>query len=105
MCSEHIRTRRNSGQRTVIAVTFHHPYMAACSATKHAFEGYSESVDHKVRDLNVRVPLVESGGTRTSFDDNTTAPDVPLAVYSRQQSLANQVVAERANGGDDPLPP
>lgn len=78
------------------------PFMAAYTATKHAVEGYSESVDHEVRDHNIRVLLVEPGGTRTGFDDNTTAPDTPLAVYTRQRSLANQVVAEQVNGGDDP---
>jgi NAD(P)-dependent dehydrogenase (short-subunit alcohol dehydrogenase family) len=78
------------------------PFMAAYTATKHAVEGYSESVDHEVRDHNIRVLLVEPGGTRTGFDDNTTAPDNPLAVYTRQRSLANQVVAEQVNGGDDP---
>ncbi|PQP53162.1 SDR family NAD(P)-dependent oxidoreductase, partial [Mycolicibacterium austroafricanum] len=78
------------------------PFMAAYSATKHAVEGYSESVDHEVRDHNIRVLLVEPGGTRTGFDDNTTAPDTPLAVYTRKRNLANQVVAEQVNGGDDP---
>lgn len=78
------------------------PYMAAYSATKHAVEGYSESVDHEVRDQNIRVLLVEPGGTRTGFDDNTTAPDTPLAVYTKQRDLANQVVAQQVNGGDDP---
>lgn len=78
------------------------PYMAAYSATKHAVEGYSESVDHEVRGHNIRVLLVEPGGTRTGFDDNTTAPDHPLDAYARQRNLANQVVAEQVNGGDDP---
>lgn len=78
------------------------PYMAAYSATKHAVEGYSESIDHEVRDHNIRVLLVEPGGTRTGFDDNTPAPDTPLAVYTTQRRLANQVVAEQVNGGDDP---
>jgi short-subunit dehydrogenase len=50
------------------------PYMAAYSATKYAVEGYSESVDHEVREHNIRVLLVEPGGTRTGFDDNTAAP-------------------------------
>lgn len=78
------------------------PFMAGYSATKHAVEGYSESVDHEVRGHNIRVLLVEPGGTRTGFDDNTTAPDMPLEAYARQRSLANQVVADQVNGGDDP---
>ena len=79
------------------------PYMAAYSATKFAVEGYSESVDHEVREHNIRVLLVEPGGTRTSFDDNTAKPDNALAAYERQRERSNQAVAEQVNNGDDPL--
>jgi NAD(P)-dependent dehydrogenase (short-subunit alcohol dehydrogenase family) len=78
------------------------PFMAAYSATKHAIEGYSESVDHEVREHGIRVLLVEPGGTRTGFDDNTTPPDSPLEVYARQRHTTSQVVAEEVNSGDDP---
>ncbi|WP_102142030.1 oxidoreductase [Mycobacterium hubeiense] len=78
------------------------PFMAAYSATKHAVEGYSESVDHEVREYGIRVLLVEPGGTRTGFDDNTTPPDNPLEIYARQRDATNQVVAEQVNMGDDP---
>jgi len=78
------------------------PFMAAYSATKYAVEGYSESVDHEVREHDIRVLLVEPGGTRTGFDDNTTPPDRPLDVYARQRSLTTGVVAEQVNGGADP---
>lgn len=78
------------------------PYMAAYSATKHAVEGYSESVDHEVREHNIRVVLVEPGGTRTGFDDNTAEPDNPLTAYERQRKRSNQAIAEKVNGGDDP---
>lgn len=77
------------------------PYMAAYSATKYAVEGYSESVDHEVRDHNIRVLLVEPGGTRTGFDDNTAQPDNALAAYERQRERSNQAVAEQVNNGDD----
>jgi short-subunit dehydrogenase len=78
------------------------PFMAAYSATKHAVEGYSESVDHEVREHGIRVLLIEPGGTRTGFDDNTTPPDSPLEVYARQRHTTSQVVAEEVNNGDDP---
>ena len=44
------------------------PYMAAYSATKFAVEGYSESVDHEVRDDNIRVVVVEPRPTSTGGD-------------------------------------
>ncbi|KMO75301.1 oxidoreductase [Mycolicibacterium chlorophenolicum] len=78
------------------------PFMAAYSATKFAVEGYSESVDHEVREDNIRVVLVEPGGTRTGFDDNTAEPDNPLPAYDHRRRRSNQAVAEQVNNGDDP---
>src|SRR5437899_6726695 len=43
------------------------PYMASYAATKHAIEGYSESVDHAVREHGIRVLLVEPAYTRTGI--------------------------------------
>jgi NAD(P)-dependent dehydrogenase (short-subunit alcohol dehydrogenase family) len=100
----HMRARK-SGRIINISSVFGFmpaPYMAAYSATKHAIEGYSESVDHEVREHGIRVLVVEPGGTRTGFDDNTTPPDSPLEVYARQRHTTSQVVAEEVNGGDDP---
>lgn len=78
------------------------PFMAAYSATKFAVEGYSESVDHEVRDDNIRVVLVEPGGTRTGFDDNTAEPDNPMPAYDHRRRRSNQAVADQVNNGDDP---
>ncbi|MGU3656542.1 MULTISPECIES: oxidoreductase [unclassified Methylobacterium] len=57
------------------------PYMALYAASKHALEGYSESLDHEVRTQGIRVVLVEPAYTRTAFDRNLVTPDAPLAVY------------------------
>ena len=46
------------------------PYGALYAATKHAIEGYSESIDHEVREHGVRVLLVEPAYTKTGFDAN-----------------------------------
>jgi short-subunit dehydrogenase len=53
------------------------PYLALYASTKHAVEGYSESLDHEVRSFGIRIVLVEPAYTRTSFEDNTIAPDAP----------------------------
>ena len=53
------------------------PYMASYAATKHAIEGYSESVDHEVREHGIRVLLVEPAWTKTSLDANAIQPDAP----------------------------
>jgi short-subunit dehydrogenase len=34
------------------------PYMALYSATKHAVAGYSESLDHELRTMGIRVSVV-----------------------------------------------
>src|SRR5690348_10139348 len=100
----HMRTQR-SGRIVNISSIFGlmpAPFMAAYSATKFAVEGYSESVDHEVREDNIRVVLVEPGGTRTGFDDNTAEPDNPLPAYDHRRRRSNQAVAEQVNNGDDP---
>lgn len=78
------------------------PYMSAYIASKHAVEGYSESVDHEVREFGVRVLLVEPGGTNTAFEGNLVQPDTPLPIYAQQRRLVDQVVAEAVTGGDAP---
>ena len=50
------------------------PYMASYAATKHAIEGYSESMDHELRERGVRVLLIEPAYTRTGFDANALHP-------------------------------
>jgi NAD(P)-dependent dehydrogenase (short-subunit alcohol dehydrogenase family) len=78
------------------------PYFAVYAATKHAIEGYSESVDHEVREHGVRVLLVEPAYTRTAFETNTLRPDAPLSVYAEQRLISGQVAAAAIEGGDDP---
>src|SRR5438034_7957570 len=78
------------------------PYMASYSATKHAIEGYSESVDHELRQHGVRVLLIEPAYTRTGFDANALQPDAPLAIYAAQRQAFDRVIANAMEGGDDP---
>ncbi len=78
------------------------PYGALYAASKHAVEGYSESVDHEVREHGVRVLLVEPSYTSTGFDANVVQPDTPLPVYAQQRQIADQVVAAGLKDGDDP---
>lgn len=77
------------------------PFMAVYSATKHALEGYSESLDHEVRELGVRVLLVEPAYTSTSFEGSALAPDRPLAAYDTQRTTAADVLAEAMRGADE----
>jgi NAD(P)-dependent dehydrogenase (short-subunit alcohol dehydrogenase family) len=78
------------------------PYMAVYAATKHAIEGYSESVDHEVREYGVRVLLVEPAYTKTGFDTNAVQPDVPLPIYAEQRQVFDRVLARAMEDGDEP---
>ncbi|MEW2400303.1 oxidoreductase [Streptomyces sp. NPDC046862] len=78
------------------------PYMAAYAASKHAVEGYSESVDHEVRQHGVRVLLVEPAVTRTAFEANSPKPATPLPVYEQQRQAFERVMAAAMKDGDDP---
>lgn len=78
------------------------PFGALYAASKHAVEGYSESVDHEVRQHGVRVLLVEPGFTKTAFDANIVPPAVSLAAYADDRRSAEAVLAESMVSGDEP---
>ena len=78
------------------------PFMAVYAATKHAIEGYSESVDHEVRQYGVRVMVVEPAYTSTGFEANALGPDAPLAVYAEQRQVALELLAAAMEDADDP---
>jgi len=78
------------------------PFMALYAATKHAIEGYSESLDHEVREHGVRVLLVEPGYTNTAFDANAVAVDEPLALYARRREASDVLIAAAVRAGDEP---
>ena len=78
------------------------PYMAIYAASKHAVEGYSESLDHEVREHGVRVLLVEPAFTKTGFEANMVQPDTPLQVYAEQRHISERLVAAAINDGDEP---
>jgi NAD(P)-dependent dehydrogenase (short-subunit alcohol dehydrogenase family) len=78
------------------------PYMALYGASKHAVEGYSESLDHEVREHGVRVLLVEPAYTKTGFEGNSVRADTPLPVYAHQRDVFDDVLAAAMKDGDEP---
>jgi NAD(P)-dependent dehydrogenase (short-subunit alcohol dehydrogenase family) len=78
------------------------PFGALYAASKHAIEGYSESLDHEVREHGVRVLLVEPAYTRTAFDANAIPADEPLPVYARRREVFDTLIVEAIKGGDEP---
>jgi NAD(P)-dependent dehydrogenase (short-subunit alcohol dehydrogenase family) len=100
----HMRARRTGRIINVSSVLgfVPGPYMAAYTASKHAVEGYSESVDHEVREHGVRVLVVEPGYTSTAFDANASQPAAPLPVYAGQRRIFDDIMAAAMRDGDDP---
>ncbi|MFJ9782551.1 oxidoreductase [Amycolatopsis sp. NPDC101161] len=78
------------------------PFMAVYAATKHAVEGYSESVDHELREHGVRMLLVEPAYTSTSFEASSMGPDSPMPVYAEQREASRDVLATALRTADDP---
>jgi NAD(P)-dependent dehydrogenase (short-subunit alcohol dehydrogenase family) len=78
------------------------PYGALYAASKHAVEGYSESLDHETREFGVRVSVVEPGYTNTSFESNSTDADSPVESYAPIREHAKQVLAKSIRAGDNP---
>jgi NAD(P)-dependent dehydrogenase (short-subunit alcohol dehydrogenase family) len=79
------------------------PYGALYSATKHAVEGYSESLDHELRTLGIRVAVIEPAYTKTKFDANFMAADSKLDAYRDVRALLDNVLANTMAAADDPM--
>jgi NAD(P)-dependent dehydrogenase (short-subunit alcohol dehydrogenase family) len=70
------------------------PYGALYAATKHAIEGYSESLDHELRTRGIRVSVIEPAYTKTPFDANFLEPDAKLDEYRDVRATVNERVKE-----------
>ncbi len=70
------------------------PYGALYAATKHAIEGYSESLDHELRTRGIRVSVIEPAYTKTPFDANFLEPDAMIDEYRQARAAVSQRVKE-----------
>lgn len=78
------------------------PFSALYAATKHAVEGYSQSLDHEVRNFGIRVLVVEPAFTRTALDENTLQPDRKLGIYDGSRNAMAAVWKAAIQAGDPP---
>lgn len=78
------------------------PYMATYAATKHAVEGYSESIDHELRTQGIRVSVIEPAYTNTQFESNTQELDSKLAEYATARKALAKLIKISVAAGDDP---
>lgn len=78
------------------------PYSAHYAASKHALEGYSESLDHEIRAFNLRVSLIEPAYVRSTFDQNSLEPDLKLKAYAEARAKVNALVEAVMPSADTP---
>ena len=78
------------------------PYGALYSATKHAIEGYSESLDHELRTRGIRVSIIEPAYIKTRFDANFLEPDAKIDEYREVRAALGKTLTEVMAAADEP---
>lgn len=78
------------------------PYMALYAATKHAIEGYSESLDHELRTRGIRVSVIEPAYTKTQFDAHLMEADSKLDEYREVRAALGKQLKESLAAADEP---
>ena len=78
------------------------PYWGIYAASKHAVEGYTETLDHEIRRFGVRALLVEPAYTRTKLSGNTKEAQITLDIYADERKRLTSEALQNIERGDDP---
>src|SRR6058998_3753764 len=78
------------------------PYLGIYAASKHAVEGYTETLDHEIRRFGVRALLVEPAYTRTKLTGNTKSAKTTLDVYADERKRLTDAAQQNIERGEDP---
>ncbi|MES3100612.1 oxidoreductase [Sphingomonas faeni] len=78
------------------------PFCSLYGATKHALEGFSESLDHELRSVGIRSILIEPGFTRSRIQENALRPDAPLDFYAEDRRNMEEVFSDLMAKAPDP---
>jgi NAD(P)-dependent dehydrogenase (short-subunit alcohol dehydrogenase family) len=78
------------------------PFMGIYSASKHALEGYAESLDHEVRPFGIRSILIEPSFTATRLVKNQGEASQRLPAYAAVRARMLQKFAEETERGGSP---
>ena len=79
------------------------PYQGIYGASKHALEGYSQSLDHEVRQFGIRVSVIEPGFTRTNITENSQLVSHPLGAYAKDRGHVLEALRDNIAKGEDPF--
>ena len=78
------------------------PYMALYSASKHAVEGLSETLDHEVRQFGIRVALVEPSFTQTRLDINAPQTVSSIPDYGVERGTVSRAIQHNVQKAPNP---
>jgi NAD(P)-dependent dehydrogenase (short-subunit alcohol dehydrogenase family) len=78
------------------------PYMGLYSASKHAVEGMSETMDHEVRQFGIRVALVEPGFTKSKLDANSPHVANRVGAYDKERDSVARAIAKNVGTAPEP---
>src|SRR5438874_7441541 len=78
------------------------PYQGMYAASKHALEGYTETLDHEIRRFGVRAMLIEPAYTKSQINGNAKFPRNQLPVYAEEKKRLIAFADRSVEQGDDP---
>jgi NAD(P)-dependent dehydrogenase (short-subunit alcohol dehydrogenase family) len=78
------------------------PFMGMYAASKHAVEGYTETLDHEIRQFGVRAVLVQPYYTKSNINQNEKTAQANLAAYAVHRQRMHEVVANGVRNGNEP---
>lgn len=78
------------------------PFMPMYAASKHAVEGYTESLDHEVRRFGVRALLIEPSFTKSNISHSGKDAEVRLDAYAVHRGRILEATRKGITTGDDP---
>src|SRR5213080_5015017 len=77
------------------------PYMGIYAASKHAVEGYTETLDHEIRRFGVRALLVEPAYTKSQISGNAKFPRNQIPAYAEEKKRLIAFADRSVEQGDD----
>ena len=79
------------------------PFMGLYAASKHALEGLSETLDHEVRGLGIRVTLVEPSFTRTKLDTDAARAALEIDDYAEAYGRSLRAISKQIENAPDAM--
>src|SRR5262245_60811623 len=76
--------------------------MGIYAATKHALEGYTETLDHEVRHFGIRALLVQPNFTKTGLGAHGKHTAADLDVYADSRRRVTDLTLQKIEAGSNP---